>query len=144
MEIIFRSTPNGVLMAHTGSDGTYWVGARCGTEAFSTTCAVLIVVRVDGSHGSVAEHWWLKPEVSLVQLPVAAGFFTFLCFCLIISKFINDDCCYDYMVHSTSWIKVQTAYCSTWVVLFRDHYRPPILLSVYFWWMVLIPSVNGL
>ena len=31
-------------------------------------------------HGSVAEHWQLKPEVlvSWVRLPVTASFFTFL------------------------------------------------------------------
>ena len=38
--------------------------------------------------GSVAEHWWLKPEVSWVWLLVTAGFFTFLYFHLITSKFI--------------------------------------------------------
>ena len=36
MERIFRSTPN-----MQSSDGTYWVVARCVTEAFSTTCARL-------------------------------------------------------------------------------------------------------
>ena len=37
---------------------------------------------LSGCRGSVAEHWQLKPEVSWVQLPVAAGLFTFLYFCL--------------------------------------------------------------
>ena len=35
---------------------------------------------------SVAEHWQLKPEVSWVQLPETADFFTFLYFHLVISK----------------------------------------------------------
>ena len=39
-------------------------------------------------HGSVAEHWRLKPEVSWVGLPATAGFFTFLYFRLITTKFI--------------------------------------------------------
>ena len=39
---------------------------------------------------SVAEHWWLKPEVSWVRLPATAGFFTFLCFRLITSKFTSS------------------------------------------------------
>ena len=33
---------------------------------------------LSGCSSSVAEHWRLKPEVSWVRLPVAAGFFTFL------------------------------------------------------------------
>ena len=37
---------------------------------------------------SGAEHWQLKPEVSWVWLLATAGFFTFLYFCLITSKFI--------------------------------------------------------
>ena len=37
-----------------------------------------------GCYGSVAEHWWLKPEVSWVRLPATAGLFTFLYFRLII------------------------------------------------------------
>ena len=36
----------------------------------------------------MAEHWWLKPEVSWVRFLAAAGLFTFLYFCLITSKFI--------------------------------------------------------
>ena len=35
-----------------------------------------------GCHGSVAEHWWLKP-VSWVWLPATNNFFIFLYFCLI-------------------------------------------------------------
>ena len=35
---------------------------------------------MSGCHGSVAEHWRLKPEVSLVQLLAAAGLFIFLYF----------------------------------------------------------------
>ena len=30
-----------------------------------------------GCHGSVAEHWWLKPEVSWVRLQATAGLFHF-------------------------------------------------------------------
>ena len=44
----------------------------------------LVVVQL---WGSVAEHCRLKPEVSWVRLPATAGFFTFLYFCLITSKF---------------------------------------------------------
>ena len=32
---------------------------------------------------SSAEHWWLKPGVFWVQIPVAAGLFTFLYFRLV-------------------------------------------------------------
>ena len=66
--------------------------AGCATEAFSTTCAVHIEDCggwwLSGCCGSVAEHWRLKPEVSWVRLPATAGFFTFLYFRLITSKFI--------------------------------------------------------
>ena len=41
---------------------------------------------LSGCHGSVAEHWRLKPEVSWVQLLVVVGLFYF---CLITSKFIS-------------------------------------------------------
>ena len=48
------------------------------------------VIWLSGCCGSVAEHWWLKPEVS--QLGSTSGdcwlFFTFLYFCIITSKFI--------------------------------------------------------
>ena len=47
---------------------------------------------LSGCRGSVAEHWWLKPEVSWVRLPVAAGFFTFLYFHFITSKFFYFQC----------------------------------------------------
>ena len=43
---------------------------------------------LSGCCGSVAEHWRLKPEVSWVRLPATAGFFIFLYFRLITSKFI--------------------------------------------------------
>ena len=33
---------------------------------------------LSGCCGSVAEHWWFKPEVSLVRLPATANFFTLL------------------------------------------------------------------
>ena len=52
--------------------------------AFSTTCAVHIEDCegwwLSGCHGSVAEHWRLKPEVSWVRFPVAASLFIALCF----------------------------------------------------------------
>ena len=38
-----------------------------------------------GCRGSVAEHWWLKPEVSWVWLQAVASLFTFLYFRLITS-----------------------------------------------------------
>ena len=68
----FRSTPNGLLMTHAE-----WL-PRCVTEAFSTTCAV----HIEGCEnwwsssycGSVAEHWWLKSEVSWVWLPACWPF----------------------------------------------------------------------
>ena len=41
-----------------------------------------------GCRGSVVEYWWLKPEVSWVQLLAAAGIFTFLYFHFMTSKFI--------------------------------------------------------
>ena len=68
------------------------VAARCAIEAFNTICAVHIE-NCEGwwlysCHGSVAEHWRLKPELSLVRLPAAAGLFTFFYFHPIISKFI--------------------------------------------------------
>ena len=55
------------------------------------------IVRVEGwwlsgCCGSLAEHWWLKPEVSWVRLPVIAVLFTFLYFHHITSKFIYFEC----------------------------------------------------
>ena len=41
-----------------------------------------------GCRCSVAEQWWLKPEVSWVRHPAAAGLFTSLDFRLTTSKFI--------------------------------------------------------
>ena len=65
------------------------VAARCVTEAFSTTGAVHIEdcerQWVSSCHGSVAEHWWLKPEVCWVRLLATA--FTFLYFRHLTSKF---------------------------------------------------------
>ena len=55
---------------------------------------------LSGCCGSVAEHWRLKPEVSWVQLPVTAGFFTFLYFHLTTSKFIyfqREARCFEYL-----------------------------------------------
>ena len=63
------------------------VTAKCATEAFSAAhiedCEGWWS---SGCHGSLTENWWLKPEMSWVWLPV--GFFTFLYFRLITSKFI--------------------------------------------------------
>ena len=74
------------------SDNTYWEAAGYVTEAFSATCAVHIEDCEDwwlsSCCGSVAEHWWLKLEVSWVLLLATACFFTFLYFRLITSKFI--------------------------------------------------------
>ena len=57
------------------------MAARCATEAFSTTCAVHIEDSegwwLSGCRGSVAEHWWLKPEASWVRLSATAGLFYF-------------------------------------------------------------------
>ena len=67
MERIFQLTPNKVLTAHT--------------EAFSPTCTVHIEDcegwLLSSCRSSVAEHWRLKPEMSWVRLPVAAGLFHF-------------------------------------------------------------------
>ena len=56
----------------TEFDGTCWLAARCTTVAFSTTCAVHIEDCggwwLFGCHESVAEHWWLKPELSWIRL----------------------------------------------------------------------------
>ena len=63
----------------------YWLFV---TVAFSTTCGAHIVDCegrwLSGCHGSVAEHWRLKP-VSWVRLTPTNGFFTFLYFHLITS-----------------------------------------------------------
>ena len=55
----------------------------------------MVLSRLSGTVGCLAvvaqcmaEQWRLKPEVSWVRLPATAGFFTFLYFCLITSKFI--------------------------------------------------------
>ena len=45
------------------------------------------VCDLSGCCGSVTQHWQLKPKVPCVWLPVTAGFFPFLFFHLIISKF---------------------------------------------------------
>ena len=49
---------------------------------------VTVVSKWQSTGSSVAEYWGLKPEVSWGQLPVTAGFFTFLYFRLITSKSI--------------------------------------------------------
>ena len=75
MKRIFWSTPNRVLMAHTE-----WL-------PFSTTCAVHVEDCegwwLSACRGSVAKHWWLKPQVSCVRLSATACLFTFLYFRLI-------------------------------------------------------------
>ena len=104
---IFRSTPNGVL-----TDGTYWVAARCATGIQYHLCSIhrrLWGWWSSGCCGSVAERWRLKPEVSWVQLPVTAGFFTFLYFRLITSKFIyfqHEARCFQHL----RWVLPLQAY----------------------------------
>ena len=44
---------------------------------------------LSGCRGSVAEHRWLKPEMSCVRLPATADLFIFLYFRLITSKFLK-------------------------------------------------------
>ena len=75
------------------SDGTYWVAARCVTEAFSATCAVHIEDCggwcLSGWCGSVTEDWRLKPEVSCMgSTPGNHWPLTFLYFRLITTKFL--------------------------------------------------------
>ena len=77
----FRYCRNFRVNPIADSDGTYWVAARCVTEAFSTTCAVHIedceCRLLSGCHGTVAENWQLNPEVvSWVGLLATAGLFT--------------------------------------------------------------------
>ena len=83
MERIFRSSLNGVLMAHT----EWLLGVQL--RHFSTTCAVHIEDCggwwLSSCHSSVAEHWLHKPGV-LGSIP-GGGLFTFLYFRLITSKF---------------------------------------------------------
>ena len=85
MERIFRSTPNRVLTPRTE-----WLPV-VQLRHFSLTCAVYIEDCggwwLSGYHSSVAEHWLHKPGV-LGLIPVTAGLFTFLYFCLITSKFL--------------------------------------------------------
>ena len=61
-----------------------WVTLAASADGFSTICAVHIEDYegwwLSSCHGSVAQHWQLKPEVSWVWLPAAAGLFTFLYF----------------------------------------------------------------
>ena len=57
--------------------GFLTLNAEYATEALSTTCAVYIE-NCEGwwlsdCRASVAEHWWLKPEVSWVPFLAAAG-----------------------------------------------------------------------
>ena len=76
MERILRSTPNGVLTTHAE-----WLpGVRLGDAVHIENCEGWWL---SGRRSSVVEHWWLKPELSWVQLPAAAGLFTFLYFCFI-------------------------------------------------------------
>ena len=55
----------------------------------------------------MAELWRLKPELSWVQLPVAAGLFTFLYFCLITSKFLyfqHEARCSEHLLAVVTWL----------------------------------------
>ena len=70
---------------HTGQfsgqplTGFWWLTARCGTEAFSITWAVEDCDSwwLSSCHGSVAEHWRLKPEMSWFWLLLSAGLLYF-------------------------------------------------------------------
>ena len=50
------------------------------TLKFRASCFMLEINEFSGHCGSVAEQWWLTPELFWVQLPTTAGFFTFLYF----------------------------------------------------------------
>ena len=63
--------------------------------------------------GSVAEHWWLKPEVSWVWLPATASHFTFLYFCLITSKFISFHAAWGKMLWGWSFSFVSSLLMAT-------------------------------
>ena len=54
----------------------------------STQVVLIVSVWRNILSGCQMCNWWLKPEVSWVQLPVTAGFFTFLYFHIITSKFL--------------------------------------------------------
>ena len=71
------------------------MAARCVTGGCSPTCAVHIENCegwwLSGRRSSVVEHWWLKPELSWVQLPAAAGLLYF-CFITFISSMQEARC----------------------------------------------------
>ena len=84
---------------------------------------------LSGCCRSVAEHWRLKPEVSWVQLPVTAGFFTFLYFRLITSKFIyfqREARCSEHL----EWVNHSAWVLSWW----REFSGRPLM---EFWWHIL-------
>ena len=92
----------------------------CAMEAFSTTCAVH-TKNCEGwwssrCRGWVAEHWRLKPDVSWVWLPAAAGLFTFLSFRITTSKFIYfqlETRCFE-QAHCCSCFVAWAWVLSTW------------------------------
>ena len=102
MERIFRSTPNKVLTAHTE-----WLPGVRLKHSVATTCAVHIEDCEGwwffGCHGSVAEHWRLKPEVSWVRLPVAASLFHFPLFLPRNICFQREARCSEQQTHSLSY-----------------------------------------
>ena len=74
------------ILPHAGNKG---INFRC-YEAKKTGESEKIHIQdcegwwLSGCRSSVAEHWWLKPEVSWVRLPAAAGLFHFPLFSLCI------------------------------------------------------------
>ena len=114
------SGENFLVDPQQSSDNTYWEAAGYGTEAFSATCAVHIEDCegwwLSSCCGSVAEHWWLKPEVSWVRLPATAGFFTFLYFHLITSKsiyFQREARCSEHLewINHSAWFLMRFRDC---------------------------------
>ena len=94
MERIFRSTPNGVLTAHTE-----WLPGVA-TEAFqSHLCSTYRGLWGAGGCPVVVAQWQstgCTSQVSWVRFPAAAGLFTFLYFRLITSKLL-------FMYYSVGW-----------------------------------------
>ena len=69
-----------------------------------------------GCCGSVAENWWLKPEVSWVRLPETATFLTFLYFRLITSKFfVISKTMPEFNYYNPEVHDATTCYCDTMI-----------------------------
>ena len=73
-----------------------------------------------GCRSSVAEHWRLKPEVSLFWLPMSFGFFTFLYFLLMTS---HDFSSWHYMTatHDITWLLHMTSHDFSWHHMTATH-----------------------